>query len=592
MINKKYLHIFLTVLLCYSCSSSGPLKKPFDLSGGLEMIPDEFETVKGRKDSKFEDKTNEYGLSDLKAYNINVVDLNGDDYSDLVLIPSFYSQPRFFLFDIHLKKFVETSSPFKNSFKVSFILFYDLNQDKTLDAITGVLNQDTELSKQPLRVFYGTRNENNNLELKENLSFKETTPMSSAALIDFDLDGKLDIFIGNWFQKYKNTKIPSRDRLFQNTGSGFKDVSDLLLGESRQNSSKTMFTNAYPTYGVQVCDVDQNGFPDIITTSTNKYQNKLWMNRYKFRDKFRYFQNYGVTSGIAGDSEGLINSQGGGRTFGVACNDYNNDGIIDLFLGELTHNYDSDDTDKSSLLTGRTFNFPPKFYRTEYFLDSYDPNWHQADRRGVWVDLNNDGLLDLIVDNSGYPPHTRLIVFEQQPDHSFTNKSKEYGVDIINPIASVIADFNRDGKMDILTSQSQIRDESIKTRLFLFENNMKLKKRKSIRFYLRGKKANFHGLNATITLKLKTAEGISNRKQVVSYSYGALPPQNEEGVHFGINEGERVVSVSVRWPYSKSLNQSRAGLEKTYPISLDFTDFMNITLCESGNYLVGRRECF
>ena len=587
-----FVSLFLSVFVFQSCSSTVKNDKPFSLGGNLDLIPDEFETVKGKVNSVFEDRTGEFGLLGQKAYNINVVDLNGDDYSDIVLIPSFYSQPKFFLFDIHQKKFIESQSPFEKSFKVSFILFYDLNKDKVIDAITGVLNQDSEMSKQPLRVFYGSRDENKSLSLKEKVSFKDSTPISSAALIDFDLDGKLDIFVGNWFEKFQNTKLPSRDRLYQDTGAEYKDVSHLLLDESKQNESKTMFVNTSPTYGVQVCDMDQNGFPDIVTTSTNKYQNKLWMNRYKFREKYRYFENYGVSSGVAGDADGLINTQGGGRTFGVACNDYNNDGIMDLFLGELTHNYDSEGTDKSSLLTGRTFNFPPLFYRTEYFSDSDDPNWHQADRRGVWVDLNNDGLLDLIVDNSGYPPHTRLIIFEQQPDHSFTNMSKEYGVDIINPIATVVADFNRDGRMDFLTSQSEIRDETINTRLYLFQNNMNLDKRKSMRFYLRGKKANYHGLNATITLKVKTPEGVSNRKQVVSYSYGALPPQNEEGIHFGINENETVVSVSVRWPYSISLNQSRAGLEKTYPINVDFEDFMNVTLCEDGQYLIGRRECF
>jgi hypothetical protein len=337
--------------------------------------------------------------------------------------------------------------------------------------------------------------------------------------------------------------------------------------------------------------MDQNGFPDIITTSTNKYQNKLWMNRYKFREKYRYFENFGTSSGVAGDSEGLINTQGSGRTFGVACSDYNNDGIMDLFLGELSHNYDHEGIDKSSLLTGRSLKFPPKFYRTEYFLDNFDPNWHQADRRGVWVDLNNDGLQDLVIDNSGYPPYTRLIAFEQQHDHSFINKSQEYGIDIINPIATVTADFNRDGKMDILTAHSQIRDEALKPRLFLFENNLDLKNRRSVRFYLRGDKANYHALNAMVILKVKTEKGFQYRRQNVSYSYGSLPPQNEEGIHFGLNEGEDIDSVIVRWPYSKSLNQSRAGLEKSYKISIKFKDFMNITLCETGAYLIGRKKC-
>ncbi len=585
------LSLYMTFLLTLSCASSTLIDPLGGAPVGLDSIADEFEADKSKPSTQFLDKTDSYGLLGISAYNINIIDLNGDDYSDLVVIPSFYSQPKFYLFDIHQKKFIQTKSPFNKTFKASYILFYDLNQDKIIDAITGVLNQETELSGQPMQVFYGQRDEKRNLTFDKVSSFKKATPNTSVNLIDFNLDGKLDLFVGNWFNRINKNPFPAPDQLFINKNGKYEDVSHLLRDEQKRNPDKTMYTYATPTYGAQVCDMDQNGFPDIITTSTNKFKNKLWMNRYKFREQYRYFQNYGDLSGVAGDPEGLINSQGSGRSFGVACADYNNDGIMDLFLGELSHSYDNEATDKSSLLTGRSLKFPPRFYRTEYFLDNWDLNWHQADRRAIWIDLNNDGLLDLLIDNSGYPPHTQLIAFEQQSDHSFTNKAKEYGLDITNPIATVVADFNRDGKMDILTSQSQIRDESITPRLFLFENNLDLGKRKSLRFFLRGEKANYHGLNAMIIVKVKTSKGFEYRRQNVSYSYGSLPPQNEEGVHFGFAEGDILESVTVRWPYSESLNQSRAGLEKTYKIKVKFKDYLNITLCETGYYLVGRREC-
>ncbi|MBT4792776.1 MAG: CRTAC1 family protein [Halobacteriovoraceae bacterium] len=583
--------LLLTLLLMASCSTNRGVGKPFQLEHNLDAIPDEFEQEKGTVVKSFVDKTKYYGLEGIKAYNFNIVDINGDGFSDIVAIPSFYAQPQFYLYDIHKHKFIKSRSPFAKTLKVSFLLFYDLNQDKIIDAITGVLNQETELSKQPLRVFYGSRDKNKNLILTENYKFKDSSPNTTVSLIDYNLDGKLDLFVGNWFKKVNGHPRPVADQLYLNQGKKFKNVSHLLLAESKQTVSKTMLVNASPTYGSQTCDMDQNGFPDIITTATNKFKNNLWMNRYKFREKYRYFENFGVVSGVAGDPEGVLNTQGSGRTFSVACADYNNDTIMDVFLGELSHNYDAEGIDKSSLLTGRSLKFPPRFYRTEYFLDHFETNWHQADRRAIWLDYNNDGLLDLIVDNSGYPPHTRLILFEQLADHSFVNKSKELGIDIINPISTVIADFNRDGKMDILTSQSKIRDETLESRVYLFENNLELAKKKSIRFYLRGKKSNTHGLNAMIILKIKNQKGFEYRRQNVSFSYGSLPPQNEEGVHFGINEGESIEKVIVRWPYSKSLNQTRAGLEVSYKVSIELADFMNITLCEDGQYLIGRRKC-
>ena len=88
-------------------------------------------------------------------------------------------------------------------------------------------------------------------------------------------------------------------------------------------------------------------------------------------------------------------------------------------------------------------------------------------------------------------------------------------------------------------------------------------------------------------MKVKNAQGVANyRKQIVSYSYGALPPQNEEGIHFGLDEGEEPIWVKVIWPYSKSLNQNKTGLERLYKIDLQFVEQLNLVLCETGELLV------
>ena len=582
---------FITIfILLASCSSNEKVLDPLGPAGGsMDDIPDEFPQEKEEKEFLFKDKTSAYGLDNVEAYNFNIVDLNGDFYSDIVVIPSFYSYPKFYYYDLVRQKFMQGDSPFRNPVKASFMLFYDLDNDHVLDAIVGVLNQKTELSKEPLKIFYG-RKVDGKVVYDKPYSINVKISNSTIGLIDYNLDGKLDLFIGNWFKMIRDNPFPAPDYLFENKGRKFEDVSSVLVGEAKKDSTGAMFINATPTYGAQICDIDQNGYPDILTVSTNRFDNKMWMNRYKFRDQKRYFEEIGKFAGYSADSEGLNNKQGGGRSFGVACADYNNDGIMDIFVGELTHNYDSSDVDKSSVLTGRTFKYPPKYFRTEYFLDSFDPGWHEADRRGIWTDFNNDGLLDLLVDNSGYPPYSKLVLFEQLFDHAFENRAAQMGVDIMNPISTVVLDINRDGKMDILTAQSQIRDESLKPKIKLFENNIPTKGR-GVRLFLRGEKANFHGLNATITMRVKKDGRILNRLQNVAYSYGALPPQNEEGVHFGIAEGERVDSVIVRWPYSKVPNTSRTALEKVYKLPDEFSGVLSMTLCENGNILVGRRNC-
>ena len=581
--------LLILFILIFSCASP---KEDFANEKYIQSSLDSLEKKSKKKigpvvkkSTQFKDKSKHYGLDGIKAYNFNVVDFNSDGYSDLIIIPSFFSLPEFYKFNPESNKFEKIKSLIDQNDRVSFMLVYDLNHDGVLDLITGVLNQDSELSKKSVLVYHGYKKDNQ-LRFSVKSDLKITTPVSTIGLIDVNLDGELDIFVGNWLNSYKQTKLPVHDRLFVFEKNEYKERTELLTNETKQNLDKTMFISATPTYAAQVCDVDQNGHPDIITTSTNRFHNKLWMNRYKFRENQRYFDNVALLSGVAADSDGLIHERGGGRTFAVACADYNNDQIMDIFLGELTHNYDDESVDKSSLLTGRTLKYPPMFFRTEYFLDSFDPDWHQADRRAIWSDFDNDGLLDLLVDNSGYPPYSKLILFKQDPDHSFVNISKEYGVDIINPIASVLIDINKDGKMDILTAQTNIRDENIQNRIFLFENQIKTSN-KNLKFFTRGQTSNFHGLNASIKLTVKNSlNKIEHRTQQVNYSYGSLPSQNAEGINFGLKQGDIPLQVTVVWPYANSNSASRVSMEKTYKLGNlpeNQTDFI---LCETGKILI------
>ena len=281
----------LSVLLIFTgVSCSGILQRPDPLGpagGNKDDIPDEFPVDKKLETKFFEDKTEQYGLENVKAYNMNIVDLNQDYYSDLVIIPSFYSYPQFYQFDIGKRKFVPRKSPFLKPVKASFILFYDLNGDKILDAIVGVLNQKTELSKEPLKIFHGN-NDGGDLVFEEAHTINVTISNSTLGLIDYNLDGRLDLFVGNWFKMVESNPFPAPDYLFESTGEGYKDVSSLLLGEHEMDPTKAMHIAATPTYGSQICDIDQNGFPDILTVSTNRFDNNLWMNRYQFRNQKRY----------------------------------------------------------------------------------------------------------------------------------------------------------------------------------------------------------------------------------------------------------------------------------------------------------------
>jgi hypothetical protein len=590
------------LFLNYSCSNAP--KKSVDeesimLSEELASLSKKIQVVNYgptlKEEGVFLDKTAEYGLADLFAVTFNAVDLNFDGKTDLVLLPTYYSRPKFFIFDPATKKYLPWAhDPLPADFKASFLLFYDINKDKTIDILAGVLNQRSEVSQIPVKLYLG-KITNGLISFEEDQKFikLEATPTSSITLLDFDLDGWIDLFIGNWFENRSGKYYPVSDVLLRNNKGTFQDASSLLKDESKKADDQIYPPNAKPTYGSSSCDIDQNGYPDILTASSSGHKNKLWMNLNEPITGERYFTDLGPTTNYGSDPDGSLIPTSGGRSFFSACTDYNDDGIMDVFLGALSHAYDNDSVDKSSILTGSKSTFPPYFLRTEYLSDATSESWNQGDRRGVWTDYNLDGRQDLIVDNSGFPPYSRLVMFEQDESHAFMNVAGQLGIDVVNPTGTITMDINHDGRPDIITSQNNIRRSDISPRLYVFENHSKLPGRKSLKVHLRGTKSNTEALGAMVMLYTK-----KNKKKIVQrrwneYSQGGLTSQNEEGIHFGIDAGVEAVGVKVRWPFKSKLGFKQGQvLEKLYSLQgLMTKDFVEVTVCEDGKILAGKISC-
>ena len=541
----------------------------------------------------FVDVSKDLGLEGVKAVRLYAVDLNGDNYSDLAVLPGHYSIPEFYLFKPKVGKFIKmNAAPFAGVVRASFLAFADFNKDKVYDMVAVTLNQKTELTKYPMRMFKGVRNKSDISFVEVNGAFpKHIDPTSSISIFDFNMDGHLDIYVGNWFDLSKKGKPkPAPDRLYEGKKFKFTDKSYLLEGELEYSRSQELYINAAPTFGVSICDIDQNGYSDIMTSNSSGFGNKMWMSL-KNNSKnpgARIFKDYGVESGYGHDSHGSFKIRGGGNSTYSKCADYNNDGVMDLALGEIVYSYDNIERDKSSVLTGSSREFPPKFLRAEYTMSNNTKHWNQGDQRGVWIDYNGDGLQDLLVDNSGFPPQSRLMLFEQMEDHAFTEKSKTLGIDILNPSGTVTIDFNKDGKMDFITGQTSIRSGNLKTRIYAFKNTTKLSS-KSYTFYLSGKLANVDGIGGMIILT--TDKG--SYRSVVDTIYGPRPAQNQLGNIFYLPPGEEIERVEVRWPY---LVGSRRGgsrpLIREYRIPKGKSLNNIITLCENGKWRRGKRGCF
>jgi hypothetical protein len=537
----------------------------------------------------FKDMTKQYGLEGVKAVHLYAVDVNHDGATDLITLEDFYSVPKFYIFDKKQKKFVLTKSPFDEIVRASYLVFADFDHDGIYDVIVGSLNQKTEMTQYPVRIFKGEII-NGSTHYKEMPGpIKDILPTASVSVLDYDLDGELDLYLSNWFSFKGKNPTPVPDILLKGLGGfKFQNVSNLLSGEYEVNRGDKSFVNATPTFGSSVCDVNQDGYPDILTSNSNGYYNKLWLNSES--NGSIEFKDYGKESGYGADNEGAKEARGGGNSFFSVCGDYNNDGVVDLVIGNLSHISDPEWIDRSSILTGSTKNFIPQFIRTDFFPEGLKVKWSEGDRRGVWIDYNLDGLNDIMIDNSGFPPDSRLIFFEQAKDHAFDDRSVDFGVNILNPSGTITLDLDGDGVMDFITGQTTLRTGENENRIYVFKNMTQRNKKGSVRFHLQGKISNTFGISSSAYLSTNKHKYFKN----VEYAYGSLPSQNEEGIYFAYDH-EKPLTAIVRW---SSKIRDRLGrdvpLLKKYDLSkLKLSgNHTELNLCEDGRVLPQSKNCY
>lgn len=583
--NFKKIQGYAAILLIAACSHSKPTINPDKTaikSISIDLSPH------AKSQSGFVDKTVDYGLENMKAVHLYAVKLNQDEYTDLVLLEDFYSSPKFLVFDPIDRKFKVMPYPFKETVRASYLNFVDLDHDGIIDVIATSLNQKSEMTKQPIRIFRGERKGKDLNFVEEGKLEMPITSPGNVSVLDYDLDGELDIFVANWFENFGLTPKIIPSYLFKGNGFKFKNVSHLLEGEFEINKVNKEFKNATPTFGATVCDIDQNGFPDILTNSSNGYFNKMWINQE--RNNERYFQDFANESGYASDNDGGKEIKGGNNSFYSLCMDYNNDRLIDIVVGNMFQDRDPETRDRSAILTGSQFKFPPTFIRSEIYQEVVDPNWSEGDRRGVQIDYDLDGLDDLIVENSGFPPHSRLLFFKQNPDHSYEDIGASLGVDLVNPSGVVTMDLNHDGLMDFIVGQSDVRVTGSKNRIYVFINENKREKKGSIKFNLQARLANSNGISGSAFLITNERKYYKN----IVENYGSLPSQNESGVYFSFNQ-EIPKEAIVAWPVGIKDRLGRvSSLIKIYPLNKlklqgKHSEF---NLCEDGRILNVKKNCY
>ncbi len=279
------------------------------------------------------------------------------------------------------------------------------------------------------------------------------TPGSGVALLDYDNDGWLDIYLlnGSTIAAFRGNESPPRAMLFHNNHDGtFTDVTD-----------KAGVANERWGFGVAVGDYDNDGWPDIYVANYGK--NRLYHNNHDgtFTD---VAEKAGVTLG--------------GWSTGPTWGDYDHDGSLDLFVA----GYVRFDADRPPIAgQGK---IPPNFCqfrgiavmcgprglpgeRDHLFHNNGDGTFTDvsvkagvSDPSGyyglaaVFVDVDDDGWVDLAVANDSTPNY----LYRNRHNGTFEDVGYGSGFALSEDgreqasMAIAVGDYNRDGKVDLFTT--------------------------------------------------------------------------------------------------------------------------------------------
>jgi hypothetical protein len=276
---------------------------------------------------------------------------------------------------------------------------------------------------------------------------------SGVALLDYDNDGWLDIYLlnGSTIAALKGKEAAPRAMLLHNNHDGtFTDVTE-----------EAGVANERWGFGVAVGDYDNDGWPDIYVANYGK--NRLYHNN---RDGT--FTDVAEKAGVAL----------GGWSTGPTWGDYDHDGLLDLFVpGYVKFDIEHAPMAGQGTIPANFCQFRgiavmcgPRGLPGEAdhlfhnngngtFTDvsvkagvSY-PNGYYG-LAAVFVDVDDDGWVDLVVANDSVPNY----LYRNRHDGTFEDVSYASGFALSEDgreqasMGIAVGDYNRDGKVDLFTT--------------------------------------------------------------------------------------------------------------------------------------------
>jgi hypothetical protein len=359
---------------------------------------------------------------------------------------------------------------------------------------------------------------------------------TSAAWVDYDRDGKLDLVVANYVQwsiagdlfctldgTHKSYCTPesykgASARLWHNLGNGhFEDATN----------KAHFFDTTSKSLGLAILDYNGDGWPDIVLANDTQ-PNKLYLNR-----QDGTFEEKAVPAGIAFSEDGVARAG-----MGVDAADYDRSGrpslIITNFANQMLSLYHNEGNglfvdEAPSSEVGRATLVTLGFGC--FFFDYDNDGWPDI----LVADGHIEDQIERVQKRVSYaePPH----VFRNLGHGKFVEVTESLGAGFSAPKVArgaAYADIDNDGALDVLITTNG-------GRAYLFHNQGVTNR--SLRIQLVGTKSNRDGIGAVITV---TSAGDRQSKMIRSGS--SYLSQSELVATFGLGSRPQADSIEIRWP--------------------------------------------